>query len=111
MKIEIKINSDTVLALNSLLHGVYGQELGGSTMQKVHRSIAYELSEKFNTKAKNIIKNANLFDTKKTHNFKLKFYEAWTLHAFLEDTLNTQANEYRKTLLRKLKDNLNQKLV
>ena len=111
MKIEIKINSDTVLALNSLLHGVYALDLGGTTLQKVHRSIAYDLSEKFNNKSKNIIKAANLFDTKKTHNFKLKFYEAWTLYHFIDDTIDTQNNEYRKTLLRKLKDNLNQKLL
>ncbi|AMA49429.1 hypothetical protein [Flavobacterium covae] len=109
MKIELKINADTVLAVNELLKNVYQMERTIDKRQQVYRSIGFDLADKFDTKAKELVKKSTLFDAKKKHKISLKFHEAWALEAILYELLHTTENEYYKVLVAKVISHLNEK--
>lgn len=116
MKTTLKINADSIFALDKLLSNVYniGFSLGlsGKTKEaKVLLSISYELSNKFNSKSRNIVLKQSLFDSKKKYSIGLKFHEAWALEQIIYASLDNVNNDYAKTLLKKIADDLNQKTV
>lgn len=112
MKIELKINTDTIVALGKLLEMVYDLPVSSDKRENIYKSIGYDLADKFSSKAKSLIKKANLFDNK-THKIKLKYHEAWALEEITRELTEIfpDKNPYRQTLYQKTLDQLNQKLL
>ena len=76
MKIELKLNNDSIIAVNELLSYIYDMERSNDKKVNVNLSIGYDLADKFDSKAKQLVKKATLFDTKKKHKITLKYHEA-----------------------------------
>lgn len=111
MKIKLKLNNDTLIACNNLLKQVYNSETPPNEAGKLIKSICFEVADKFDTKAKSLVKSANLFDKKNTTEITLKWYEAWgTLQVFIR--LNEiEGSDFQKLLVQKVISTINQKLT
>ncbi len=111
MKVELKLSPDTLLAINNVLQNVYSYSIGNiEVLQKVHRSIGFQLAETFEKKVKSQLKKHNLFEADKKIKISFKYYEAWSLHAILIDLIGTADTTYQKTLIQKTINEINQKL-
>lgn len=111
MKIEIKLSNDSLISINNLLKQLYEAENSQNKKEKVYRSIGFDLADKFDAKAKNLVKKSSLFDPKKKLKFTLKFHESWALEAILIDLNKHNSNDYQRTLIQKIINDLNQKLI
>ncbi|CDF80598.1 hypothetical protein BN863_28860 [Formosa agariphila KMM 3901] len=110
MKIELKLSNDTLLATHAILQYVYVVSYGNKTLENVHKSIGFELADKFDKKVKTQKKKATLFDQKKKISVTLKYYEAWALKAIATDLIYTCSSDYSKNLVQSLINVLDQKL-
>ena len=110
MKIELKLTADQIFATAKLLELVY-ESKPVDTNQKLMRSIAMDVADKFTSKQITLYSSQNLFDNKKKHKMTLKFYEAYALHSVIELLLHTVNDLLKRTILQKLLNELNQKLV
>ncbi len=111
MKIEIKISNDSILAVNELLQHIYTMQKSNDKKVNVYRSIGFDLADKFDTKAKQLIKKTTLFDLKKKHKITLKFHEAWALEIILRELFTYTDNHYKRFQINIVIDDLNQKLT
>jgi len=112
MKVELKLSTETIIALYNLLEMVYDLPISTEKRENVYKSIGFDLADKFSSKAKTIIKKANLFSNK-THKIKLKYHEAWALEQIVRELTEVfpDKNPYRKTLYQNTLNQLNQKLL
>jgi Holliday junction resolvasome RuvABC DNA-binding subunit len=110
MKIELKMNNDTLMAINNALEVLYYHEVSGVTA-KVAKSIALDVSDKFDSKCRSLAKKATLFDTKKKHKMTFKYHEAWALYGMLLELIQYVDNVYQDTLIRKVINTLDQKFA
>lgn len=111
MKIKLKLSPDTILALDSLFESFCGNPLAGKTKeQKTLLSIAYDLADHFQRLANRVSRSADLFSTKKKLDISLKYYQAWALERIIRE-MPQEENPYKKNLLAKTADELNQKLA
>lgn len=111
MKIDLKLNNDSVLAVNELLQHIYDMEKSNDKKVNVYRSIGFDLADKFDSKAKQLIKKSTLFDAKKIHKIGLKFHEAWALEIILRELFTYTDNHYVRIRVNVIIDTLNQKLT
>lgn len=111
MKIELKLNNDTIVAINELLSYVYDMEKSNDKKVNVYRSIGFDLADKFDSKAKQLVKKSTLFDAKKKHKITLKYYEAWALEIILRELFTMSDDHYNRFRVNLVIDNLNQKLA
>ncbi|MEO2064468.1 MAG: hypothetical protein ABGW97_15910 [Christiangramia sp.] len=112
MKIELKLSEDTLMAANKVLRELWEMPVSTDERENVFRSIGYDLAQTFETRVKAQIRKANLFDNSKPLKMTLKFHEAWALEAILNDlTHQVITNPYQLSILRKLTNDLNQKLA
>ncbi len=109
MIIKIKLNNDTLIAVNSLLKKVYELPPSVDKRENIYKSIGYGLADKFEKKVKLIIRKASLFDQAKRTEMSLKFHESWALQEILTELKPTLENDYQKTLTQKLINILDQK--
>ena len=56
MKVELKLNNDSIIAVNELLSYIYDMERSNDKKVNVYRSIGYDLADKFDSKAKQLVK-------------------------------------------------------
>lgn len=110
MKIEIKINSDTLIACNEVLQQLYASGVPPTEGGKLVKSLALDVADKLDAKAKTLIKKATLFDNKKKHKVTLKYHEAWGLYRTLCLQVEQIKNIYKITLINAMIGVLNQKL-
>ena len=108
MKVELKISTDALLACNTLLQNVYDEKRTQSQTANMMLSIAFDLADKLDTKAKSVLKKQGLFDVKKLHKLSFKFHEARALEAVLRNLLPTVKNEYQTLLINEVANKLNQ---
>ncbi len=111
MKIELRMNSDSILAVNELLQHLYALEVSVDKQERVYKSIGYDLADKFDTKAKALKKKSTLFDLKKSYKISLKFHEAWALEVILRELFTYTDNHYTRLRVNMVIDQLNQKIV
>lgn len=111
MKIELKMNNDTLMAIAKMLQGVYTMPVSMDRREKVYRSISYDLADKFDAKYRTKIKKSDLFDQKKLTKFSLKFHEAFALQQILMDLIQEVDNDLNRTLAQKVINALDQKTV
>lgn len=112
MKIDLKINRDTIGVIAKVLYVVTESKQSiNDKMVNVYRSIGFDLYDKFERKKISFVRNQTLFDTKKKHKISLKFHEAWALEMILIDFRTTLLDEYDRTLFNQFLDMLNQKLA
>lgn len=112
MKIELKLTNDALIACNSLIKGVYDSATyPDSEAGKLIKSICFDVADKLDSKCKNLVKKASLFDSKKKHNFALKYHEAWGLSLALIQLNENEPNEYARIIIAKIITDLHQKLT
>lgn len=111
MKVEIKINNDTLIATNEILQRCYSLNKPVEVSARNTLSIAYDLADKFDSKCRQKIKKANLFDNSKKFKMTLKYHEATALHTMLIASSFFTENEYKATLISQLISQINQKIV
>ncbi|WP_268846770.1 hypothetical protein [Flavobacterium aestivum] len=111
MKVEIKLNNDSILAVNELLQHIYDMGKSNDKKTNVYRSIGFDLADKFDSKAKELVKKSTLFDVNKKHKFSLKFHEAWALEIILRELFTYTENHYVRLKVNIVIDCLNQKLA
>ena len=110
MKIELKISPETIFAVNKTLRRVFEIAPSNNQRENVHKSIGFDLSEKFEKKTKSLIKKSDLFSSE-VKNFTIKYHEAWALEQIIRDLIRLEENQYHKVLLQKLINQLNEKLA
>lgn len=112
MKIKLQLKPDTIIALDKLLEMLWDLPESLDKRENVYKSIGFDLAEKFSSKAKNLIKKADLFNDK-PKSINLKYHEAWALEIIIKELLEhfPDPNPYRKALLNNLSNTLNQKLA
>lgn len=113
MKLKLKLTPDAILAIDRLLSRLYAISPAGSTVrERMLLSIMYELADLFSKTAKKITRTTDLFSgNKKNKSITLKYYEAWALEQIIRDVINLEENPYKKNLLQKTADEINQKLL
>ncbi|NHN26783.1 hypothetical protein FIA58_013945 [Flavobacterium jejuense] len=111
MKIDLKLNNDTLIACNKLLQELYNNNIPVNEHGKLVKSIALDLADKIDTRCKKIVKQVSILDYKKQHKITFKYYEAWGLYQALKVLNNLNNNEYQKTLIQSVINILNQKLL
>lgn len=110
MKVELKLNIDTIFAINKLLQQVYDTNTPMEITQKIYRSIGFDLADKFDKLKKSNIKKATVFDTKKKYKVSLKFYEAWALFNIIMNLLPTINNDLSKSQLQATANELHKQI-
>ena len=112
MKIDLKLSTESLLAATSLLSMLYGDSWHCiDAQQTAIKSIGYDVFDKFDSKAKAVRKNANLFTSKKTTKIALKHHEAWALEKIMIGLIGFATNEYCELQIQTIIDVLNQKLA
>lgn len=111
MKIELKLNSDSILAVSDLLQHLYDLNPSIDKKEKVYRSIGLDLADKFDTKSKSIKKKVSLFDAQKKHKISLKYHEAWALEIILTELCTLHDNDYNRFRVNLVLVELNAKLA
>ncbi|MCP1997280.1 hypothetical protein [Flavobacterium sp. HSC-61S13] len=111
MKIDLKLNKETLIVVSNLLQELYCLENTSNPKQKIYRSIGFDLAEKFEVKAKGLIKKNSLFDLNKKVNMSLKFHEAWALEIILNELCVMLDNHYNQIVVNLIISELNQKLT
>ena len=111
MKVELKLTADTINAAARLLEKVYDLPAPLGQSEKIIRSIANEVADAMLSKQKTIRKKLNLFDAKKKHKISLKYHEAFALYNILNELNINVSDDYNRTILNKLKDDLHQKTI
>jgi len=111
MKIELKLSNDELMCINNQLQNAYARRFLEVKLYNVIHSITLELADKFDTKTKTRIKKANIFDLKKKTKITLKYYEAWGLKVYLNESLQSVENIYQRNILQKQINHLDQKLA
>lgn len=112
MKLKLKFIPDTILAIDGLLFRLFAINAVGSTKEeRVLLSIMFELAEIFQKRAKKITHSTDLFNVKKKISITFKYHEAWALEQIIRDVINLEENHYKKNLLQKTADEINQKLL
>ncbi len=110
-KAEIKVyTADQIFAVAKLLENVYNLYPAITHDQKTIRSIAFDLEEKFSEKRKQLIKNHNLFEDKKTHKIKLKYHEEHALQRIIFDLIGAVDAGKPKFDLQNVHDYLHKRL-
>ncbi len=109
MNIELKLTADQVFGVAKIMEQVY-ETNPTDINQKVMRSIAIDVADKYNNKQHAIYSKQSLFDVKKLYKIALKFHEAYALHSVLCLFIGTVNDVYINTILQKIIDNLHQKL-
>lgn len=111
MKIELKLNNDTIIACDRILSGVYEVNFNANNKeQKLILSIIYEVADMFGTKCKLLKKKADLFNIKKKHKVTFKYHQAWALYSVLLELGKIQ-NVYQQQIVDDLCRTLDQKLA
>lgn len=112
MKIELKLSLDVLKALSDAIEAVYGAKPTQSRMDKVYRSIGFDIAVSVQGKYKTSKrKYSNLFDNNKKIRVSFKFHEAWALIEILQDLLPTCTNKYDRIHLQSIINDLDQKTV
>jgi hypothetical protein len=111
MKVELKLTADTINAAARLLEQVYDLPNPLGQSEKIIRSIAYDVADAMLSKQKTIRKKLNLFDAQKKHKISLKYHEAFALYNILNELNINVSDDYNRTILNKLKDELHQKTI
>lgn len=110
MKIKLKLTSDELLYLEKKTY--YVMSLHINDIQKDKKSaytIMLDVADKVASKAKNIKRQTSV--GKKKHDVSLKWHEAETLEMFVNGLMESEADPYATNLLRKIKSQINQKLI
>ena len=111
MKIILQISNDGLMAVDSVLQQMYSPNLPLTEMQKVYKSIGFDLADLFEKKRKIQIKKASLFTAKKKVKISLKYFEAWALKALLIDLIDLMQSAYHKQCAQNVLYKLDEKLV
>lgn len=112
MKIETKLTSDQIFAVAKLLEQVYDTYPEIKKQDKLVRSIAFDIADKFTTKQRTIYKSNTLFDQKKKYRVTLKFHEAVTLNVIIAYFLpSIPATEKAHNDLLMLRNKLDQQTI
>jgi len=111
MKIDIKINIDTLITIHKLLQLVYDLPHSVNKTENIYKSIGKDLAELFDKKHKSKVEKSDLFDMKKLMKIKLKFHEAWALQEILLNLKPQLETEYQHALILKQINYLNKKIV
>ncbi|MHC5309117.1 hypothetical protein ACYSNM_03400 [Myroides sp. LJL116] len=111
MDIKLKINNDTLWALSRWFSNV-NQLKVESGLSKVWVTIGYELTDRFDNMFKKISRQSDLFNAKKNHSVKLKYYQAYAFKELLLVIIPyvETENHLHFTLLNKVVNQLDQKL-
>lgn len=110
MKIELKLSADQVFCVAKMIEQVYDTQTH-DVQQKVMKSIAIDIADKFTRKQLELHNKQSLFDAKKKYKVSLKFHEAFALSEVIRLLINTITDVYCKTITNKVLDNLNQQLA
>lgn len=116
MKIKLKLSPDQILNIDRLLSSLFGEVklmASISIQDRVVASLGLELSDIFHTRARKMIREANLFqNNKRARSLTLKYHQAWALEQLIIAGLNKlENNEYRTAILMQLANEINQKIV
>ncbi len=111
MKIDLKLSYDQISAVSILTHQVYDLKPTINVSENKIRCIAYNIADKFMNKRKSIIKSGNLVKKKNGFKMTLKFNEAEVLHQIIVDMINTVNDTYYRTILDKLKNEIDSKII
>lgn len=110
MKVELKLNPDQVFACSKMLRGVVDSQLPPTGReQKLIRSMAVELNDKFNKEAQKLKKSLDLFEIKKKVKITLKYHDAWALEKLIFGAVSLIEEPYTIQQLRQLAGDINQK--
>lgn len=110
MTIKVKTNGDGIGAVNKVLeHILYTNTT--EKQNKLLKSLAFDISDKFTAAHKKAVKKSTLFDQKKTYAITLKFHEAYALEMIIAGYINLVDDQYSKLQLDKLKNYLNQQMA
>ena len=111
MKIELKLNADTINAAARILEQVYDLPAPLGQNEKLIRSIAYDVAETMLSKQNSVRKKLSLFDSKKKHKISFKYHEAFALYNIINDLNYIFPDDYTRIILSKLVSEIHQKLV
>lgn len=109
MKIKIELSSDQIMAVCKLLDLLEHLSPTVKPDDKLIRSIAFEVWDKFQTLKKKLVKRHNLFDSKPS-NVSFKYYEAYGLQKIIRELLPLISDQYTSIIVSKLSNELDQKL-
>lgn len=111
MEVKLKISTDTLFALGKWFTQV-NQIKRSRGLGKVWLSIGLELSDRFEKKCRTLERQTTMFDSKKKHSIKLKYYEGWALFELLGIIIPfiQEHNPLHYSLLSKLRDEIHQKI-
>lgn len=110
MKLE-PYTADQIFAVAKLLEQVYNLYPATTSDEKLTRSIAFDLEEKFAAKRKQLIKKNDLFEARKVHKIKLKYHEELALQRIIFDLINSVNADEPKRNLQAVHDYLHKKLA
>lgn len=112
MKVKLTASKDAYVLVAHLLNKVYDLPVSSIERENVYKSIAMDLSDKFEAKSRVIKKSTSLLTFKKKADITLKYHEAWALEQVLHDILReTTLDTYQNSLLNAFLNHLNQKLA
>lgn len=112
MKIELKLTADEINYLERqtlMVQSVDAKQLPKD--KKTAYTIMLDVSDKLMTKAKQLNRKTDLFDSKKKHKITLKWHEAEILEQYIDTFSVYQDDPYKANLARKVIIQLNQKLA
>ncbi|QYS89083.1 hypothetical protein [Flavobacterium davisii] len=110
MKITLKINADSISAVNKLTHQIVYNSSPDKEVKLV-QSICFDLAKKFQKAHQNSIENNNLFNSSKKQTINLKYHEAYALEKMIMLLIQSVNDDLARNSLNKIKDFINQKIA
>lgn len=110
MKIALQLTVDQIMAVCKMLELLEHLQPCVKPEDKLTRSIAFEVWDKFQTLKKKEVKNHSLFSEEK-RKVTLKYYEAYGLLNIVRELWPLLNDDYTRVILNKLTNELHQKLV
>lgn len=99
------------MATHQVLVCLYNSFPSETREGKLHKSIGFDLEQKFEKLVKNQVKSANLFDVKKKKSVSLKYHEAFSLHFLLIELFFLADNTYKKLQVQKMINEIDKVLM
>lgn len=112
MTVKIKLTADELRYLDNKTCLVFAMKPTDLPNQKkAAYTIMLDVADKVMSKGKKLNRQLTITDNKKKYDVTLKWHEAETLQMYLEGFCQTEHDDYKANLVRKIISQLNQKLA
>ncbi len=110
MNTSLKLNNDTIIAVHKMLSNIHDIN-ATKPIQKVFKSIGFDLAVKFQKKYNQVTRRNDLFEQKKLTKLTFKDHELWAIYNISDVLINFTECSHERLQIQNLKDTIHQRFA